>query len=380
MITCLSPNGGIETRAHHPMNRLMVGTLRGIHLLERSGPGAPWQVNGVFLPDFHISSLLYEPRSGRLFAGTHGGKGLWMSDDEGASWTQSVQGLDRPHVYTIAVQYRGDKQVLFAGTEPPGLYRSDDLGKSWRELPSIRQVPGTDRWTFPPPPHIAHVKNVAFHPSEPHTLYVCVEQGALLKSVDDGVTWTELTSYATDKDSFYHDVHRVAIAASNPRRIHLATGDGLYKSDDAGQTWTHQQRRTDRVGYPDALFVQPGEDQTIYLGGAGDAPETWRTAGGAHAGFIVSHDGGGSWSEAMEGLPSPIHGNIEAMVMHHSPAGTTFCAGTAIGEVFVSEDRGRQWQLLASGLPPISKARHYRHFLSAEEKLRIEDEARAERA
>jgi photosystem II stability/assembly factor-like uncharacterized protein len=379
MITCLSPNGGIETRADGPIKRLMIATLRGVHTLERQGPGAPWEQAGASLTDRHISCLLYEPASGRLFAGAHGGGGLWTSEDQGGSWRQCSKGLDRPHIYTIAAQRRGDKVVLFAGTEPPALYRSDDLGESWRELPSIRDVPGTEHWTFPPPPHISHVKNIAFHPSEPTTLYVCVEQGALLRSLDDGATWKELTSYASDKDSFYHDVHRVAIAANNPRRIHLATGDGLYCSEDAGESWQHQQRRTDRVGYPDAMFLQPGDDKTIYLGGAGDAPETWRTEGGAHAGFIVSHDAGRTWTEVMDGLPVPIHGNIEAMAMHHSPAGTAFCAGTAVGDVFVSEDQGRDWKQIAAGLPPISKARHYRHFLSAEEKLRIEAEARAER-
>jgi photosystem II stability/assembly factor-like uncharacterized protein len=379
MITCLSPNGGVETRSDQPMTRLFVATIRGIYALERQAAGSPWNTRLVGLADRHISSLTYEPRSGLLFAGAHGGGGLWKSADGGATWKECKQGLDRPHIYTVVAQYRGNKTVLFVGTEPPALYRSDDLGETWREFPSLRSVPDTDKWIFPPPPHIAHVKNVAFHPSEPSTLYVCVEQGALLKSTDDAATWRELSSYASDKDSFYHDVHRVSIAASNPRRVHLATGDGLYCSEDAGETWTHQQKRSDRVGYPDAMFLQPGDDNTVYLGGAGDAPETWRTAGGAHAGFIVSHDAGRTWTELMEGLPQPVHGNIEAMGMHHWPDGTAFCAGTAVGDVFVSEDQGRRWRAIATGLPPISKARHYRHFLSAEEKLRIENEARAER-
>jgi len=159
----------------------------------------------------------------------------------------------------------------------------------------------------------------------------------------------------------------------------MATGDGLYFSADGGQTWTHQQGRGDRVGYPDALFLQPGDDSTVYLGGAGDAPETWRTRGGAFPGFIVSRDGGRTWAERMDGLPDPIEGNIEAMSMHHWPAGDSFYAGTAVGDVFHSDDGGAHWSLLAKGLPPISKARHYRHFLSADEKARIEDEARAER-
>src|SRR5207237_925440 len=133
-------------------------------------------------------------------------------------------------------------------------------------LAGLRAVPGTEKWIFPPPPHIAHVKNVAFHPHRPGTIYALVEQGAVLKSADDGATWRELDAYASEHDSFYRDVHRLVIAASDPDRMHLATGDGLYASEDGGESWTHQQRRTDRVGYPDALFLDPNDDDVVYLG------------------------------------------------------------------------------------------------------------------
>ena len=381
MIVCLSPNGQTTTTGSNPVDRLFVGTLRGIHTFRRAAVGAPWKKESEWLTNKHISCLIHEPKSNRLFAGAHGyGEegGLFVSADEGKTWTECMQGINSPHLYTIAAQYRGDETVLFAGTEPPAIYRSLDFGKSWQEMPGLRAVPGTEKWVFPPPPHIAHVKHVNFHPSQPTTLYALVEQGALLVSRDDGATWHELAGYSKDTDSFYRDVHRVAIAANDPKRIHLATGDGLYCSRDGGETWEHQQLRKDRVGYPDALFLQVGDDNTVYMGGAGDAPETWRTQGGAHAGFIVSHDGGSTWNEAMSGLPNPIIGNIEAMSMHHSPSGTTFFAGTAIGDIFASDDAGKSWYTLANDLPPVSKARHYRHFLSAAEKARIETEARAE--
>lgn len=382
MRACLSPNGRTVSEGPGPAETLLVGTIRGLYALVRPSPDAPWTVEQRGVPEKHISSLLYDDPSGLLFAGFHGrGEegGLYASADEGWSWEPRMDGLDKPHVYGLAAERREGKTILYAGVEPPALYRSLDLGRAWHDLPNLGRVPGTDKWTFPPPPHIAHVKNVAIHPTRPGVFYALVEQGAVLETRDDGESWRELDAYASDQDSFYRDVHRLVISRSNPERMHLATGDGLYSSEDGGESWIHRQGRADRVGYPDALFLDPRDEDTVYLGGAGDAPETWRAEGGAYPGFIVSHDRGKTWSESMQGLPSPIHGNIEAMAMHSWPGGLAFYAGTAVGDLFGSEDAGRSWTAIASGLPPISKARHYRHFLSAEEKLRLEEKGRAER-
>jgi hypothetical protein len=382
MIVCLSPNGRATSRGEGPATTVMIGTLRGVYSMTRARRDEPWVTQEIGLADRHISSLLYEPVSKLLFAGIHGraeAGGLFASADLGRTWEPRMSGLDRTHVYTLAAEQRGERTILYAGVEPAALYRSTDLGKSWHDLSTLRDVPGTDKWIFPPPPHIAHVKGVTFDPLTPGTLYALVEQGAVLKSIDDGASWNEIHSYSSAQDSFYRDVHRLVIASKNPKRLHLATGDGLYFSADGGDTWEHQQKRSDRVGYPDALFLDPTNDETVYMGGAGDAPETWRKEGGAFPGFIVSRDSGRTWSELMRGIPQPVHGNIEAMAMHSWPGGLEFFAGTAVGDVFATEDGGNSWALVAPGLPPISKARHYRHFLSAEEKARIENEAKAER-
>ena len=77
---------------------------------------------------------------------------------------------------------------IFAGTEPAHLFCSDDLGHNWAELPALRSG-DTSQWNFPGPPHIAHTKHIAFHPHDPDTLFVSVEQGGLLKSADSGRTF-----------------------------------------------------------------------------------------------------------------------------------------------------------------------------------------------
>lgn len=373
MLTCLSPNGGQVTESDGPISRVMAATIRGLVTLERVGRTGAWRETGRALEHLHIAALLHEKRSGRLFAGAHGNGGLWVSDDGGRCWTQLSAGLTSGHIYTIAAQYRGDQTVIFVGTEPAMLFRSDDLGETFRDLPALRDVEDTDKWRFPPPPHIAHVKHVAFHPSRPETLYVCVEQGALLKSVDDGESWVELHGYEqADMDiKFRHDAHRVQIRPSNRDQVYFAAGEGLYCSPNGGADWQQLQSRFDRIGYPDALFIDPRDDAVIYLGGAGNAPEDWRESRNSNAGVIRSRDEGRSWTELNTGLPRPVIGNIEAMAMHHAGTYLALLAGTATGEIHLSEDAGDTWGLLAAGLPPISKAGHYRWFLSEAERGKV---------
>src|SRR5690242_8377566 len=218
-IALLSPNGQQETAGAGPATRLFVATVKGVVRIERRPGGELWDIAGAALREPHAGSLLLAPRTGGLFAGTHGG-GVWRSDDGlGAVWRQVSRGIAQTNVYSLACRQQGKEIVLFAGAEPASIYRSSDLGESWRELPALRGVPGTDKWHFPPPPHIAHVKSIALHPTRPATLFACVEQGALLTSEDDGETWRELDDYSRPDDPTYRDTHRVAL---HPKRPEIA--------------------------------------------------------------------------------------------------------------------------------------------------------------
>ncbi|MDP6173260.1 MAG: hypothetical protein QGF09_03735 [Rhodospirillales bacterium] len=189
----LLPNGESLTTGEGPALSLQVATVEGVVTLNRPDPEAPWVQTEHLLADRHIGSLLMEPGSGRLFAGAHAWGGLWVSDDgRGAAWRPLDQGLDRPHICTLAARRLAGKVTLFLGASSAPLYRSEDLGESWTEITSLLEVPDTDKWTFPPPPHIPHVKFINFHPGDPQTLFVGVEQGGLFKSTDDGESWTPI--------------------------------------------------------------------------------------------------------------------------------------------------------------------------------------------
>lgn len=378
MLALLSCNGGVETRGEGPARRLLVATLNGVHAFERE-PGEAWRLTGRHLVDHHISALLFEPTSGLLFAGGHYHAGLWVSRDLGESWTAANEGLESGHIYTLACQQRGEETVLWLGTEPPMLYSSTDLGASWQAHPGMLKVANTDKWTFPPPPHIAHVKNIAFHPARPDSVFICIEQGALLRSDDRGATWDEVTGYAASEDFFYNDNHRVLFFPSDPDDFVMDGGEGLYRSNHG--VWTHLTTRDSRIGYPDAMFIDPFNENGIIMAGPQNPPRLWREQDVPMADptVLYSGDKGESWAVMGTGLPR-ITGNIEGMGMHVHADGFSLYAGAATGEVFHSDDGGQHWSLLADRLPPISKGGHYRWFLSEERRAEIEDELRRHKA
>jgi photosystem II stability/assembly factor-like uncharacterized protein len=243
----------------------------------------------------------------------------------------------------------------------------------------MRDVPDTDKWWFPFA--VPHVKNIAFHPAEPDTLYVCVEQGDLLKSVDGGRSWRQITSYEKPGDKFRRDMHRVTPHPADPRQIFLTSGTGLYYSANAGASWEQLTTPQSRVGYPDPFFVHPNEAHTVFMAGASQNPNPqWGATGTANPGFLVSRDAGRTWQEAMAGMPHPVRGNIEAAAMYCSDAALEFFLGTACGELYASRDGGCSWTRVSAELPPMSKGPHFRHFLPPEQRREVEEKLRALRA
>jgi photosystem II stability/assembly factor-like uncharacterized protein len=248
---------------------------------------------------------------------------------------------------------------VFAGTEPAHLFVSDDLGLNWAEIPSLRSVPSVPKWSFPAPPHIGHVKHINFDPEDSKTIYASVEVGGLLRSTDGGNHWEEFPS-------LYEDVHRLMIHPSNPKFLYGVTGRGLYVSPDAGATWNQWTHREDEIGgYPDGFVFRPSDANLILMTAAHDAPGTWRTTHFAGARISRSKDGGRTWEILHNGLPDRLQASIEAFCLEEAGDSTAVFAATTSGDIFCSSDMGDGWKKITTGLPPISKAGHYRNLVAA---------------
>ena len=355
MLTCLCPNGLNRYDGAGPPSRLFVATASGISVLERNSPNRNWRLAGTMLPGVHATTLTLVPSDTGMFAGTHG-DGIFFSTDSGDHWEQRNHGMSSKDVYSLAAVEQEDGITVYAGTQPASLFRSRDFGRSWAELPSMRQVPSAKCWTFPAPPHLAHTKMMVFDPRDPNTFYVAIEQGALLLTHDGGASWRELDSYSRPDDKFRCDVHQVLLLPSTPDTVFMSTGVGLYKSMDAGETWERLTGVDFRLSYPDHLALSP-DDGSLFMAGAKNEPGEWRRTHIAETGVVRSRDGGHDWTFC-RGLDIAPGANIEAMTVAAYPGGYTLFVGDTEGMVYASDDGGDNWVFVADVLASVSKGDH----------------------
>jgi photosystem II stability/assembly factor-like uncharacterized protein len=361
MIACVSPNGQNRCYGAEPPTRLLVATIRGINVVERERPGAPWTDRGRTLDGHHCGSIMVEPKRGGVFAGMHDG-GLYFSGDGGETWELRTTGLTIPHVFSIGYAHHGDGVALYAGTEPASMFRSDDYGMTWRELPGIKGAPGCDKWVFPSPPHLAHTKTMTIDPRDPNVIYAGVEQGALFKTADGGATWREIDDYSKPTDWTYRDVHLLTVHPDDSNELYLTTGMGIYHSLDAGETWKLEIDNSFRIGYPDHFIISPLDGNTFFVAGSSANPGEWRTTHHANGTIMRSSDRGRNWSDASAGFPDDRRPNVEAMSIAAYPGGFTLFAGNTDGVVYASDDGAEHWTQIAGGLAPVSKGRHYHNL------------------
>ena len=349
----LALSHGAETiyTSSAPSTRVLVGTIDGIAELKRDGDS--WNVAGRMLEGQHIHAILFEQDSGIWFAGVNKG-GVYRSKDDGATWEACNNGLTSTDLYSLAAAKVDGKARLFAGTEPVHLSYSDDLGDNWAEMEGMQDVPNMDKWRFPAPPHIGHLKHINFAPSDVNTIYASVEQGGLYVSHDAGETFDEIPGPIDD-------VHRVVISPTHPERMYTTGGGGLSMSEDAGHTWNNVfGYESAPGGYPDQLVFKPSDPDYMLVSAGEKSPRSWALESNTRSRISRSRDAGRTWEVLGGGLPSYMKHSIEAMALEEAGATTQVFAASTGGEVFWSPDAGDSWQKITDELAPVSKGGHYR--------------------
>jgi photosystem II stability/assembly factor-like uncharacterized protein len=349
MPVTLSPGGETVFRASKPTDEILVGTKDGVVRLRRSG--ATWQNAGRWLAGKHVHAILVEPKSGTILVGLNQGS-IVASEDGGKTWSARDNGLtDVTDIYCFAVNQVNGKTRVFVGTEPAHLFYSDDLGRSWSEHKAMRAV-DMSKWVFPGPPFVAHVKNIAFHPRDPNTMFVSIEQGGLLKTTDGGKSFSYL-------HGVHDDVHRAVVDPANPDHIFVPGGNGTYVTRDGGKNWEHRMTTQHETGgYPDFMIAHPRKKDLVFIAAAEQEPGQWMKTKFARSRISKSSDGGRSWTVLKNGLPERLKSAFEAMSLEDRGDSFGLYAATTSGEVFASEDGGATWAEIANGLPAVTKGSH----------------------
>jgi len=359
----LLSNGGTNahrSRAHS--DTMVIGTVDGIVVLERSTQG--WKIKHRALGGCSVSAVTAS-EDGTLYAATHG-FGAARSDDGGMTWTWILDGLDHMDLWSARAGKLAGRDVVCVGALPAHLYISENRGKTWRELPGLRNAPSVGKWCFPPPPRIGHVKDIVF---DGDRLLVGIEIGALLVSKDFGENFTELV---VDPDPVECDIHRVLVHPDRPRRLIVANGIvGVMSSDDGGATW-RKNPMPPQADYPDAIVIHPDEPDTVFLTAGVGWPSHWYEIGKARGKIARSRDGGNTWQRLLGGLPNGQRALFSALTIEAWPGGCALYAVDTDGELFESTDEGDNWTIIAE-VPPVSKGEFYRALARDRGKLAVDE-------
>ena len=320
---------------------LFIATGHGVFV---AGPGAaghevcPAGLDGKGMVRWILADP-YNPR--RVWAATER-TGVWRTDDGGEIWAEKNEGLVYKH--TLSLAFHPATRDLYAGTEPACIFRSSDGGDSWVELEALRRLGTRKDWTFPGPPHVAHVRGIGLSPSDPDVIFGAIEEGWLVCSRDGGESWVNI------KEGTEFDSHTVTVLPDG-KTVVSASGRGLFRSTDGGKTFVQSDAGICHP-YLVNVAVHPERPQVLFTAGAEVPPPRWRRSEGAGAGFYRSADGGESWTRLTGGLPEFMAAAPRSIAVDQGSPETVF-VGLNDGEIWVTRDGGKVFSRLFSGLPAV---------------------------
>ena len=201
-------------------------------------------------------------------------------------------------------------------------------------------------------------------PSQPNTFYMGVASGGVWKTIDYGQTWSPISDGKIPVGS----IGAIEVAQSNPAIVYVGTGSddirsnvsigrGVYKSTDAGQSWTFSGLRD--VGQIGAIRVHPANPDVVYLSATGNPFKS-----SADRGVYRSRDGGRTWDKVLFVSDSIGASDVElqpgspdvlfAVMWRGERKPWTIISGARESSgagVYKSIDGGDHWTKLTSGLP-----------------------------
>jgi photosystem II stability/assembly factor-like uncharacterized protein len=239
--------------------------------------------------------------------------GAQRSDDGGQSW-RNVFGGDVQDV----IGHHNAAEVLYLGTADGRVYRSRDAGISWDPCAQGGRQPGV------------RVADLAVAHDDPRRLYAGLDGGGVWISADGGDDWAP---YGVELP--------VAVAAltavpARPGMLYAIAGGALYRCTGGEERW--ERIDTARPDASSALAALAGKEPVLLMA----LPEG--------KGLGRSADDGATWTSV--GSDAAWSGGVTAIAPARYHIDTVF-AGSGGGQIALSTDRGRTWEMLKQELPPV---------------------------
>ncbi|MGO8669832.1 MAG: WD40/YVTN/BNR-like repeat-containing protein [Capsulimonadaceae bacterium] len=357
--------------------RVLVGTRKGAFVLTSDAKRESWDVGGPFFAGweiYHVKGSAVDPN--RLYASQSSGwfgQLIQRSDDGGKTWTPvgnefAYDGVPGTHMWYDGTQHPWefkrvwhlepsltDPDTVYAGVEDAALFRSTDAGISWQELGGLRDSKG-DKWS--PGAGGMAVHTILIDPTDHDRMYVAISAAGVFRTDDAGAKWQPMnqglrSEFMPDPAAEVgHCVHRIAMHPARPNVLFMQKHWDVMRSDDSAESWQEVSGNlpTD-FGFP--IDVHAHEPDTVYVVPIKSDSEHFPPDGKLRV--YRSKTGGNDWEPLTNGLPQrDCYVNVlrDAMAVDTlDSCGVYF--GTTGGQVYASSDSGDSWAPIVRDLPAV---------------------------
>jgi photosystem II stability/assembly factor-like uncharacterized protein len=371
-----------------------------------------WEIAGPLLLGSTVHSVAVDQRRDpvRILAACNHwawGRAVARSDDMGTTWEQRTPGLSFPadaegvpnfnfdaagdladrgplsveNVWALTPGLPEQPGLVWAGSQPAGLFRSDDWAESWQPVDSLNYHADRRYW-YPTGGGASSLHSIEADPRDALRLYVSISSGGTYVTEDGGKTWRNCARRAIPTSPEAREMtesmaggpfevpegvdpiaadefHKFRMDPKQPDRLWGQGHVGVFRSDDRGETWEDVTKGLPSFfgfpiavtkRHPDQVFVVPIEfkdhNSRLSLGQF----TVYRT-----------RDAGATWEPLTNGLPGP-HDYQSAYrdatdTDGLSPEGVY--VGTTNGELYFGREGGERWERLPGTLPPILSVRAF---------------------
>ena len=358
--------------------RVLVGTRKGAFILTSDGKRKDWAVSGPHFAGwevYHIKGSPVDPD--RLYASqTSGwfGQVIQRSNDGGKTWDTmgnefAYDGVPGTHQWYDGTQHPWefkrvwyldpsltDPDTVYAGVEDAALFRTNDGGATWQELPGLRNVKGN---LWQPGAGGMCLHTIIQDPSDANRIYIAISAAGAFRTDDGGQTFKPINKglvanfeMPDPTAEVGHCVHNIAMHPSRPNVLFMQKHWDVMRSDNSGDLWHEiSGNLPSDFGFPNRRSRPRARDGLR-------RPDLERRRALSPEGKLRvyrSRTGGNEWEALTKGLPqSNCYVNVlrSAMAVDSlDSCGVYF--GTTGGQVYASTDSGDNWEPIVRDLPAV---------------------------
>ena len=341
---------------------LLVGTAKGAFILNRNGKG--WDMAGPHFAGRSVYAMNMDQRNGRnrLWAAAtswHFGAELVWSDDLGKNWDMPEEmrikfpeDTEKSLENIWQIMPGVDDDTLYVGVAPAALFESKDAGETWSLNRGLWNHPHREQWT--PGFGGLCLHTIVTDADDPKSLKIAISTGGVYQSADGGENWrvsnTGVKAYFLPDQfpEFGQCVHKIARHPEKKDTLFLQNHHGVYRSRDGGDSWQEIEN-----GLPSnfGFGLTVTDSGSVFIVPLDSDGKRFTCEGKLRV--YRSRDEGDTWEPLTNGLPQQ---DAYEVILRNAvgSVGDEVYFGTKNGKLFGSADGGDSWEMIRGSLPEIN--------------------------